>query len=55
MKASEITDATIELPNAQIVVELPNGQRVATSNYYHDDSARGEPIIVVKTGRKLTK
>lgn len=55
MKLEELTDISIELPKAQIVIELANGQRVSTSEYYHDDNKRNEPIIVIKAGRKISK
>lgn len=34
MIAEEIIDIAIETPKAHIVIELPNGQRIATSDYY---------------------
>ena len=55
MKLSEITDATIDEPNSQLVVELPNGQRMATSGYYFDQSESGSWILVVRAGKKQKK
>lgn len=53
MKAGELTDTTIAQPKSQIVIELPNGQRIATNDYWHGRNGKGEPIIVIKAGRKL--
>ena len=53
MKAEQLTDTTIQEPKSEIVVELPNGQRVATQGYFHDCNQHGEEIIVLKAGRKL--
>lgn len=55
MKLGELTDVSLELPKAQIVIELPNGQRMATGEYYHDSNKRNEPIIVIKAGKKIGK
>jgi hypothetical protein len=53
MKAGELTDETIQNPNARIVVEMPNGQRVATIDYYHTIDPKGNGMIVITAGRKL--
>jgi hypothetical protein len=55
MKAEQLTDTTIQEPKSEIVIELPNGQRVATQGYFHDRDKRGGEIIVLKAGRKLAK
>ena len=55
MKAEALTDSTIELPKSRIVIELPNGQRTAATGFVIRTDRRGEPIIVIKYGRKLTK
>lgn len=53
MKGGELVDVGIQEQNSQVVIELQNGQRIATNRYYHDISKRGEPIIVIQAGRKL--
>ena len=53
MKAKALTDATIELPEAYIVVELPNGQRSSATGYWVRKDENGKPIIVIKSGRNL--
>ena len=55
MKAEQLTDVTIQEPKSEIVIELPNGQRVATQRYFQDRDKRGGKIIVLKAGRKLAK
>ena len=55
VEASELTDVSLDLPNSHIVIEMPNGQRMATNSYRLDTSARGEPIVVLMAGRKLNK
>lgn len=55
MKAGEIIDAAIQENKSDIVIELPNGQRIATTGYYHSDNKRGEPVIVITAGRKVGK
>ena len=55
MKLSEITDETIDEPNSQLVIELPNGQRMATSGHYFDQSESGNLILVVRAGKKQKK
>ena len=55
MKAEQLTDVTIQEPKSEIVIELSNGQRVATHGYFHDRDKRGGEIIVLKAGRKLDK
>jgi hypothetical protein len=54
MKAETLTDVTIEIPKANIVVELPNGQRTSASGFWVQEDKNGKPIIVIKSGRKLS-
>jgi len=53
MRAKELTDDSINLPNAQIVIELPNGQQLATKDYYYGTNKKGESTIVIVTGREI--
>lgn len=54
MKAEALTDASIEIPKANIVVELPNGQRTSATGYWVQEDKNGKPIIVIKSGRNLS-
>lgn len=54
MKAEALTDSTIELPKANIVVELPNGQRSSATGFWVRQDKNGKPIIVIKSGRPLS-
>ena len=54
MKATEIIDSVLECANQSIVVELPNGVRMVTTGYAYGENKRGEPILIIKAGRKLT-
>lgn len=53
MKLERLTDISIEEPKTQVVIQLPNGQLVSTLDYKFDLSKKGDPIIIIKTGRKL--
>ena len=54
MKCHEITDATIEMGNQSLVVEMPNGVQMVTNDYTFGENKRGEPVLIIKAGRKLT-
>ena len=51
--AHDLVEDLLQLDNPNIVIELPSGQRLATSNYYHGLSESNKTIIVIKTGRKV--
>ena len=53
MKLGELTDTSIQESESHIVIEMPNGTRMSTIDYYHDQNKRGEDIIVIRAGRKL--
>lgn len=53
MKAEAITDLTIELPKAQISIELPNGQVVAATGFIIREDMAGKPTIIIKSPQKL--
>ncbi len=53
MKASELIDVCIQEQKSQIVVVLPNGQRMATTEYQHSTDKSGNPVILIITGRKI--
>ena len=55
MKSGEIVDAAIEDPSQEIVIELPNGDKIATTDYIHGSNKRGDPVLIIKCGRKLAK
>ena len=55
MKAEELTDVCISEPESQIVIELQNGQKLATKSYRHAVNKKGEPIIIVIVGRNIEK
>ena len=55
MKGQEIVDAVIEASNMAIVVELKNGKKLTTKDYYFDTNARGDDILVVCSDRELKK
>lgn len=52
MKAEALTNSTIELPAAQIAVELPNGETVAATGFIVRSDERGERVIILKAGKK---
>jgi hypothetical protein len=54
MKAKEITDATIETPAAEILVEL-NGKLIQTATYRYGQNKRGEPVIIIEAKQKIRK
>jgi len=35
MKIGELTDSSIEEPKSQVIIQLHNGQELATTEYYH--------------------
>ena len=53
MKAEALTDSTIELPKAQIFIELANGQMAVATGFIIREDASGEPTIIIKAARKL--
>ncbi len=55
MKVGELIDVAIDEPKSQLIVELHNGQRIATNSYYHSEDKSGNPVIVIKAGRKIAK
>lgn len=52
---SSLVDDLLSMPKAQIVIQLPNGQRIATNDYHHDINGAGQTVIVIQAGRKLDK
>ena len=52
MKAGEIIDAVIEERGSPIVVEMPNGQQITTIGYEHGTDKRGNPVLIIKAGKK---
>lgn len=54
MKSGEITDATIESSDHPMIVELPNGIQMVTTGYLYGHNKRGDPVLIIKAGRKLT-
>lgn len=53
MKGKDIVDAIIDATNQSIVIELTNGQRLATSDFDWGQNAKGEQVIIIKAGRKI--
>lgn len=53
--AHDLTEDLLNIDDPNIVIELQNGQRLSTTNYFHDVSENNKTIIVIKTGRKLKK
>ena len=53
MKLEEIVDVAIQESKTQVVIELENGQRRATKDYYFDTDKSGKNIIVIRTGRYI--
>jgi hypothetical protein len=51
MKAEALTDSTIQMPKAQIVIELSNGEMVTATGFVIGDGKGGEPTIVLKAGK----
>jgi hypothetical protein len=54
MKTNEIVDVVIEYADKPLIVELPNGVQMATVGYTHGTNKKGEPVLIINTGRKLT-
>ena len=55
MKAGGLIDACCEQRAASVVIKLPNGQHLATSDYQYDTNKKGQIVIVIEAGRKLAK
>jgi len=53
MKAEKLIDVCISSANCQVVIELGNGHRLSTSDYYYSTNKKGEQIILIKTGREM--
>jgi hypothetical protein len=53
MKAGELTDSTIEMPKANIVIELPNGQSTAVTGFWVRQDRNGKDVIIIKSGRNI--
>ena len=53
MKAEALTDTTIQLPKARVIIELPNGQHTAVTGFIVDSDRRGDTVITLKTGKKI--
>jgi len=53
VKLQELIEICLEEPKSQLVVELPNGNRLTTQEYRIDLNGRGEPIIIILTGKKI--
>lgn len=54
MKCNEIIDSVIESANQPLIVEMPNGVQMVTTGYMYGTNKRGEPVLVIKAGRKIT-
>ena len=54
MKAEALTDVSIEIPKANIVIELPNGQRTSATGFWVQEDKNWNKVIVIKSGRKLS-
>lgn len=54
MKCNDIVDAVMESANLPLIVEMPNGVQMVTTDYEHGENKRGEPVLIIKAGRKLT-
>lgn len=52
MKASELTDITIEEPTSPVVIETPDGKQMTTTGYYCGTDKRGDPVLVICAGKK---
>ena len=55
MKAGEIVDVAIEYAGMPLIIELPNGIQMVTTDYYYGRNKKDEPVLVIQAGRKLTK
>lgn len=51
MKAAALTDSTIKIPKARIVIELANGRVVAASGFVIRPDKQGDPTIIIKAGK----
>jgi hypothetical protein len=52
MKAEALTDSTIELPEARVLIELPNGTRRTATGFIIREDTDGSPAIIIKAGKK---
>lgn len=55
LKAGALTDSTIELPEARIAIELPDGQLVLATGFIIRGDAQGNPTIILKAPRLRKK
>jgi len=55
MKIGELTDISICESDSQLVIELPNGQRISTNGYSFGESGNGDGVVILKAGRKISK
>ena len=51
MKANALTDTTTELPKAQVLIELSNGQMLPTTGFIIRKDKHGEPTIIIKASK----
>jgi len=54
MKAIELVDDMIDFGNRNVIVELPNGVQMVTTESTRGYNKKGELFLVIKAGRKLT-
>ena len=55
MKANDIIDVAIEYSGRAIIIEMPNGDQVTTTGYAHGSNKKGEPVLIIRAGKKLKK
>ena len=55
MKVEALTDVVKCLPQARIIVEsIDTNEAVVATGFHVRNDVKGDPIIVIRTGRKLT-
>jgi len=51
MKAKAVTESTMELPEARILIDSVDGQQAVATGFIIRDDKAGNPVIIFKAGK----
>jgi hypothetical protein len=54
MKIGDLVDIAIQDAEKPLVIVTANGVEMVTTGWTYSTNKRGEPVIAIKAGRKLT-
>ena len=54
MKGTELIEFVMEAAADSIVIEMPNGTQTTTTGCYFGLNKKGENVLIITAGRKLT-